>query len=173
MKQSIYTYTTTYSEHSFKNYAYVLYKLRGKIRKLLILLFAGFFGLNGILMVPSGTGDLPTAILMIVLAIILVVYYKNTPKRLAKAMIKNSEDFDEYRKIEYSFFTSHFSVKDLDIETEIEYSKLYDLVETRENIFLFTKPRVAYIIAISDILNKEEFTSFLEQKTNKTFTILS
>lgn len=173
MNQALYTYTTTYSENSFKDFANVLYRLRGKFSKILILIFAAFFGINGILMIPYGTGDLPTAILMIVLAIVLLMYHKNTPKRLSKAMIKNSEDFDEYRKIEYTFYKSHFIVKDLDLETEIKYAKLYDLVETNENIFIFTKSRVAYIISLSDISNKEEFKSFLEQRSNKTFTTIN
>ena len=74
MNQIFHTYTTIYTENSFKDFAYVLYKLRGKLRKILTLLFAAFFGINGILMVPSGASDIPTALLMIVLSVIVSIF---------------------------------------------------------------------------------------------------
>lgn len=168
-----FTYTTIYNEDSFRDFAYVLHKCRGRFRKIAILLFALFFGLNSILMVISQSGDIPTALVMFLLSGFLFLYLKNTPKRLAKAMIRNSQDFDEYRKITFSFFDSYLQVLDLDIETKVDYSKLYDIVVTSQHIFLFTKPRVAYIMACENIENSEELLTFLNVRTGKEYTYLT
>lgn len=173
MNKPKFEYETIYNEDSFTDFAYVLYKCRGKIRKIIIFLFAFFFGINGILMIPSGSGELPTSLIMLLLCVLLIIYLRNTPKRLAKAMVRNSKDFDEYRKISFSFFEGYLVVKDLDIETTIQYSKLHEVVSTPDHLFLFTKPRVAYIITNSDISNETELQSFLEEKTGKQITILT
>ena len=105
------------------------------------------------------------SILICVFILYLAYKFIYQPNRIKKQE-KSNQLLKEYINT-YIFYNNYFKTKNIDGEAQTFYFKIYKVIETKTNFYIYVSRDYAFIISKSGFKDDkcEEFTKFIKKKT--------
>lgn len=99
---------------------------------------------------------------------LLLVDVSHIPKRTAQSILKGNPSLG---KVEYEFSGRDIQVKEKNTQATIMYSDIICLIEDRSYFYIFTDPKIVYMLDKTSIKpkNPEDFRASVEKKCDLKF----